>query len=72
MKQRLDVLLVERGMAESREKAKAIIKKYEYVLYSCAQLLMEKEKIGNEEFTALFHTENNEGSDREIVQNSEV
>ncbi|MCI6042724.1 ATP-dependent zinc metalloprotease FtsH [bacterium] len=57
---------------ECYEKAKAIIKKYEYVLYSCAQLLMEKEKIGNEEFTALFHTENNEGSDREIVQNSEV
>ena len=57
---------------ECYEKAKAIIKKYEYVLYSCAQLLMEKEKIGNEEFTALFHTENNEESDREIVQNSEV
>ncbi|MGN1142457.1 MAG: ATP-dependent zinc metalloprotease FtsH [Oliverpabstia sp.] len=57
---------------ECYEKAKAIIKKYEYVLYSCAQLLMEKEKIGNKEFTALFHTENNEGSDREIVQNSEA
>ena len=57
---------------ECYEKAKAIIKKYEYVLYACAELLMEKEKIGNEEFTALFHTEKNEGSDTEIVQNSEV
>ena len=57
---------------ECYEKAKAIIKKYEYVLYACAELLMEKEKIGNEEFTALFYTEKNEGSDTEIVQNSEV
>ena len=57
---------------ECYDKAKAIIKKYEYVLYACAELLMEKEKIGNEEFTALFHTEKNDGSDTEIVQNSEV
>ena len=56
---------------ECYEKAKAIIKEYEYVLYACADLLMEKEKIGNEEFTALFRTEKNEGMDTEIVQNSE-
>ena len=56
---------------ECYEKAKAIVKEYEYVLYACADLLMEKEKIGNEEFTALFRTEKNEGMDTEIVQNSE-
>ena len=56
---------------ECYEKAKAIVKEYEYVLYACADLLMEIEKIGNEEFTALFRTEKNEGMDTEIVQNSE-
>lgn len=46
------------------QKAKAIISQYEYVLHSCAKLLIEKEKIGNEEFVALFHD-----SDK-IVQNT--
>lgn len=53
-------------------KARDIIKKYEYVLYSCAELLLEKEKIGNAEFTALFKDEISEGPDTEIVQNSET
>lgn len=53
-------------------KARDIIKKYEYVLYSCAELLLEKEKIGNAEFTALFKDERSEGLDTEIVQNSEA
>ena len=35
--------------------AKDIIMKYEDVLHSCAQLLLEKEKIGQEEFEALFN-----------------
>ncbi len=35
-------------------KAKEIILKYEEVLHGCAQLLLEKEKIGREEFEALF------------------
>ena len=35
-------------------KAKAIITEYEGVLHSCAKLLLEKEKIGREEFEALF------------------
>ena len=35
-------------------KAKAIIMKHEDVLHSCSKLLMEKEKIGQEEFEALF------------------
>ncbi len=35
-------------------KAKAIIMEKESVLHSCAELLLEKEKIGREEFEALF------------------
>ncbi len=35
-------------------KAKAVILQNENVLHSCAQLLLEKEKIGREEFEALF------------------
>ncbi len=53
-------------------KARDIIKKYEYVLYSCAELLVEKEKIGNAEFTALFKDEISGEPDMEIVQNSEA
>ena len=36
------------------KKAKEIILKRKYVLESCAKLLIEKEKIGFEEFEALF------------------
>jgi len=36
------------------EKAREIILKYEKVLHNCAGLLLEKEKIGREEFEALF------------------
>ncbi len=35
-------------------KAKAIITEHEGVLHKCAELLLEKEKIGQEEFEALF------------------
>ena len=35
-------------------KAKAIILEHESVLHACAELLLEKEKIGREEFEALF------------------
>ena len=35
-------------------RAREIIKEYEDVLHRCAQLLLEKEKIGREEFEALF------------------
>ena len=35
-------------------KAKNIILEHEHVLHSCAKLLLEKEKIGREEFEALF------------------
>lgn len=57
---------------ECYEKAKAIIKQYEYVLYSCAELLLEKEKIGNKEFEALFEQGKIDGGSEEIVQNSEA
>ena len=35
-------------------KAKEIILEHQGVLHKCAELLMEKEKIGREEFEALF------------------
>jgi cell division protease FtsH len=35
-------------------KAKEIVSKYEYVLHRCTELLLAKEKIGREEFEALF------------------
>lgn len=41
---------------ECYSKAKAIILEHSDVLHSCAQLLLEKEKIGREEFEALFET----------------
>lgn len=39
---------------ECYSKAKEIILQYENVLHSCAKLLLEKEKIGRQEFEALF------------------
>ena len=38
-------------------RAKAIILEHEQVLHNCAKLLLEKEKIGREEFEALFAAE---------------
>ncbi len=38
----------------SYDKAKAIILEHEAVLHACAALLLEKDKIGREEFEALF------------------
>lgn len=48
---------VKRIIDECYENAKNILKKYENVLESCAKLLLEKEKIGREEFEALFPTD---------------
>ena len=39
---------------ESYQKATGIIKQYENILHKCANLLLEKEKIGREEFESLF------------------
>ena len=38
-------------------KAKEIIRQHDYVLHACAKLLIEKEKIGQEEFEHLFEQE---------------
>ena len=41
-------------------KAKDLILRYEKVLHSCAELLLKKEKIGREEFEALFTVQDSE------------
>jgi cell division protease FtsH len=46
---------------ECYKKASGIIKQYEYVLHSCAKLLLEKEKISGQEFEELFEQGKNEG-----------
>ena len=46
---------VKRIIDECYEEAKRIIKEHKHVLESCAELLMEKEKITGEEFEALFY-----------------
>lgn len=45
---------VKRIIDESYVKAKELISQYEDVLHKCADLLLEKEKIGQQEFEALF------------------
>lgn len=45
---------VKRLIDEAYEEAKSIISQHEEVLHKCADLLLEKEKIGQEEFEALF------------------
>jgi len=52
-------------------KAKASIQEHSYVLEHCAQLLLEKEKIGRAEFEELFEEGKNAAASGEIVQNSE-
>jgi cell division protease FtsH len=45
---------VKRIIDEAHEKATTMIAEHENVLHACAELLIEKEKIGREEFEALF------------------
>ena len=45
---------VKRIIDECYQKAKDIIREYDYVLHACADLLIEKEKISQTEFEALF------------------
>ena len=52
-------------------KAKASIQEHSYVLEHCAQLLLEKEKIGRVEFEELFEEEKNAAASGKIIQNSE-
>ena len=46
---------VKRIIDQCYQDAKRIIKENEHVLESCANLLLEKEKITGEEFEALFY-----------------
>ena len=45
---------VKRIIDECYEKAKSMIQEYEYVLHKCTQVLLEKEKVGQEEFEQMF------------------
>ena len=45
---------VKRIIDECYTRARSIIKKYDDVLHSCAELLLEKEKISRDEFESLF------------------
>ncbi len=45
---------VKRIIDEAHEKAREMIAAHEDVLHACAKLLIEKEKIGRDEFEALF------------------
>ena len=45
---------IKRIVDECYDKAKALIVEHEYVLHKCCDLLIEREKIGQEEFEALF------------------
>ena len=45
---------VKRIIDEAHEKARAMVSEHENVLHECAKLLIQKEKIGREEFEALF------------------
>ena len=54
---------VKRIIDECYEKAKDIILKHEDVLHACCNLLMEKEKIGQQEFESLFSAK----TDEEII-----
>lgn len=45
---------VKRIIDECYEKAKSMIQEYEYVLHRCTEVLLEKEKVGQEEFEQMF------------------
>ena len=45
---------VKRIIDEAHEKARTMVAEHENVLHACAKLLIEKEKIGRDEFEALF------------------
>ena len=62
---------VKRIIDECYARARHIIRKYDDVLHACAELLLEKEKIGRTEFEKLFEEEKNAAASGEIVQNSE-
>ena len=53
---------VKRIIDDCYDKARKLIGQYRHVLDSCAELLLEKEKVTREEFEALFDTEGPEAS----------
>ena len=61
---------VKRIMDDCYHKAQALIREHRDVLEACALLLLDKEKIGNDEFSALFGKEktgeNNQADKKEI------
>ena len=61
---------VKRIMDDCYHKAQALIREHRDVLEACALLLLDKEKIGNDEFSALFGEEktgeNNQADKKEI------
>ena len=58
---------VKRIVTECYDKAVELIKENEDILHSCANLLLEKEKIGRAEFEALFGIETTDSDDKEGV-----
>lgn len=57
---------IRRIIGECHDQAKKIILEHEDVLYKCAKLLLEKEKVHRDEFEALFTTEENETENSNI------
>ena len=45
---------VKRIIDECYQRTRKLLKENEKILHSCASLLLEKEKIGRDEFEALF------------------
>ncbi|MFT3985143.1 MAG: ATP-dependent zinc metalloprotease FtsH [Lachnospiraceae bacterium] len=45
---------VKKIISDCYQRAESIIKDHEFILHKCAALLLEKEKIGRDEFEALF------------------
>jgi len=48
---------IKRILSECHDNARKIIEEHEAVLHSCAELLLEKEKIHRDEFEKLFEAE---------------
>ncbi len=58
---------VKRIIEECYEKAKKLIREHENILHRCAELLLEKEKIGRTEFEELFGGETFEKSEEVLA-----
>ncbi len=63
---------VKKIIEECYAKARELIQAHEDVLHQCADLLLEKEKIGREEFEALFGSETFEKSEEVLASEGVV